>query len=99
MIRGSEGNVVGTSTVTNITSVKRPNDAWWRSTPVNMYWRVDHARCRSKDPSVLCESLRSGRGFWNLDRPADVLRCVQTWHVPRCAQFEEVARQHLLPAA
>jgi len=33
---------------------------------------------------VLCESLRWEHGeFWNLDRPADVLRCVQTWHAPR----------------
>jgi len=94
-INGSEGNVVRTSTVTQYHQRKEAE----RRLVAQHTVCILAGRPRSAQLKILRSSARDGRwrGFWNLDRPADVLRCVQTWHVPSAdvAQFE-AARQHLL---
>jgi PAS domain S-box-containing protein len=56
-------------------------------------------RLRDAAPKVLqavCESLGWEVGaLWRVDMQADVLRCVETWHVPemRVAEFEEESKR------
>jgi PAS domain S-box-containing protein len=56
-------------------------------------------RLREAAPKVLeavCESLNWEVGaLWRVDREAEVLRCVEIWHVPGIAvsEFEEISKQ------
>ena len=45
---------------------------------------------------AICESLEWELGiFWNVDQPANVLRCIEVWHVPgiQVAEFVTVSRE------
>jgi len=49
---------------------------------------------------AICESLGWEHGaIWSVDKQADVLRCVETWHPPAVAfrEFEEVSRLTAFP--
>ena len=56
-------------------------------------------RLREAAPEILravCESLGWEYGaLWRVDREADVLRCVQTWHLPslEITEFEDVSKR------